>query len=198
MFDVSFIELLVIFVVALIVFGPDKLPQAVRTGALWFGRFKRSFTKVKAEIEQQLNADDIRRELHNEAILAEIEEARKNADKLVKDTQNQLEKAQSSLNKAVDTANSPAIAVVTNSAEEGAPTYKTPEPETTEPVTDAEPAPAVEAIPVVEPAVSAEDSQQEPAPTQDFYNTPPTGKVVLQGRKLMAPAPAPADDNKDS
>jgi len=193
MFDISFIELLVIFVVALVVFGPDKLPQAVRTGALWFGRFKRSFNKVKTEIEQQLNADDIRRELHNEAILAEIEQARKNADKLVKDTQNQLDKAQSGINKAINTANSPAIAVVTNSAEEGAPTYKTPEPEITESVPDAAPAAVVEPA-----AAAADDTQQEPTPAQDFYNTPPTGKVVLQGRKLMAPAPAPADDNKDS
>ena len=64
MFDIGFMELLLIGVVALLVLGPEKLPGAIRTGALWVGRAKRSFNKAKAEIEQHLNADAIRRQLH--------------------------------------------------------------------------------------------------------------------------------------
>lgn len=208
MFDVSFIELLVIFVVALVVLGPDKLPGAIRTGALWFGRAKRSFNKVRAEIEQQINADDIRRQLHNESILADIEEARKNADKLVKDTQNQLNKAQDGVKQAISTANSPAIAVVTNSAVEGEPTYDV------RPDVPAEPAEKKETGEVGGPIAadaareqdaaekSGEESTQtaKPAPVQDIYNSPPAGRVTVQAGKLM-PAqlePAAKVDNKDS
>ena len=66
MFNISPMELMLVFVVALLVIGPDKLPGAVRTGSLWLGRFRRSYNKVKSEIERELNTDEIKRQLHNE------------------------------------------------------------------------------------------------------------------------------------
>lgn len=194
MFDISFIELLVVFVVALLVLGPEKLPGAVRTGALWVGRAKRSFGKVKAEIEQQINADDIRRQLHNESILADIEKARKNADQLLKDTRKELDKTQDGINRAVSssTAAPAAVPVVTNSAVEGIPTFKA-------------------EVAMDGPALVAETSAAEPVselpvpekkPVQDFYNSPPTGVVSIKNGKLTAPVANPpaaeqAEGNKD-
>ncbi len=86
MFDIGFAELLLISMVALLVLGPDKLPHAVRTAALWIGRARRSFNKVRSEIEQQLNTDEIRRQLHNESILKDLEDAKKKAGKLTEET----------------------------------------------------------------------------------------------------------------
>ena len=77
MFDIGPSELLLIFVVALLVIGPERLPSAVKTASLWIGRFRRSFHKIKSEVERELNADEIRRQLHNESILAEVEDAKK-------------------------------------------------------------------------------------------------------------------------
>lgn len=198
MFDISFIELLVVFVVALLVLGPEKLPGAVRTGALWIGRAKRSFGKVKAEIEQQLNADDIRRQLHNESIMADIEKARKGADQLVKDTRKELDKTQQGLNKSVSSvlaAPDPTpVAVVTNSAVEGMPTYQPATP-STDPETEATPDAASS------DAVVAE-AQPEKQPVEDFYNNPASGLVSMKNGKLAAyvpPAPVTeqAEDKKD-
>ena len=73
-------ELILVFVVALLVIGPDKLPGAVRTASLWLGRFRRSYNKVKSEIERELNTDEIKRQLHNEAVLEEIAHVKKIAD----------------------------------------------------------------------------------------------------------------------
>lgn len=84
MFHIGPFELLLVFVVALLVIGPERLPGAVKTAGLWIGRFRRSFHKIKAEIEQELNADEIRRQLHNEAILEEVEGV-KNAHKKLGD-----------------------------------------------------------------------------------------------------------------
>ncbi|TFH75830.1 twin-arginine translocase subunit TatB [Gammaproteobacteria bacterium LSUCC0112] len=198
MFDISFIELLVVFVVALLVLGPEKLPGAVRTGALWIGRAKRSFGKVKAEIEQQLNADDIRRQLHNESIMADIEKARKGADQLVKDTRKELDKTQQGLNKSVSSvlaAPDPTpVAVVTNSAVEGMPTYQPATPSAapeTEAITDAASSDA-----------AVEEAQPEKQPVEDFYNNPASGLVSMKNGKLAAyvpPAPLTeqAEDKKD-
>jgi sec-independent protein translocase protein TatB len=69
MFEIGFTELLLVGIVALIVLGPDRLPGAVRTAGLWIGRIKRSFSAIKAEVEREIGADEIRRQLHNEQIL---------------------------------------------------------------------------------------------------------------------------------
>ncbi len=69
MFDIGFTELLLIGLVALFVLGPERLPGAVRTAGLWIGRAKRSFANIKSEVEREIGADEIRRQLHNERIL---------------------------------------------------------------------------------------------------------------------------------
>lgn len=70
MFDIGFSELLLVGLVALLVFGPERLPGAARTAGLWVGRLKRSFSAIKTEVEREIGADEIRRQLHNENILA--------------------------------------------------------------------------------------------------------------------------------
>lgn len=69
MFDIGFTELLLVGLVALLVLGPERLPGAVRTAGLWIGRIKRSFLSIKTEVEREIGADEIRRQLHNENIL---------------------------------------------------------------------------------------------------------------------------------
>lgn len=87
MFDIGFAELLVCLVVALVVIGPEQLPGAVRTAGLWIGRLKRSLRDTRNEIERQIGADDIRRQLHNEEVLQNIEEARIRFEKTIMDVE---------------------------------------------------------------------------------------------------------------
>jgi len=72
MFDISFPELVVVCVIALLVLGPERLPGALRTMGLWVGRISRTFVTMKAEIEREIGMDDIRRQLHNEAVMDEV------------------------------------------------------------------------------------------------------------------------------
>ena len=72
MFDMGFAELLIIGAICLLVLGPERLPTAVRTAALWLGRLRRSFSEIRTEIEREIGADEIRRELRNESILADL------------------------------------------------------------------------------------------------------------------------------
>ena len=76
MFDIGFPELLIIGVVSLIVIGPEQLPQTIRSIALWVGRFKKGFSDLRSEIERGIGADEIKQQLHNEAILKEIEKSK--------------------------------------------------------------------------------------------------------------------------
>jgi sec-independent protein translocase protein TatB len=72
MFDISFPELVVVGVIALLVLGPDRLPGALRTLGLWVGRMSRTFSALKTEIEREIGMDEIRRQLHNEAVMDEL------------------------------------------------------------------------------------------------------------------------------
>lgn len=72
MFEIGFPELVLIAIVGLLVIGPERLPEALRTMGLWLGRMRRSFTTVKAEIEKEIGMDEVKRQLHNEAIMEEM------------------------------------------------------------------------------------------------------------------------------
>ena len=87
MFEIGFSELLLVGLVALVVLGPERLPEAVRTAGLWIGRIKRSFNSIKAEVEREIGADEIRRQLHNERIL-ELEREMKAMKQDILDTAN--------------------------------------------------------------------------------------------------------------
>ena len=74
MFDIGFLELLVIALITLVVMGPERLPEAIRTLSLWLGRLRQLWTKARAEIENEVGMDDIRHQLHNEEVLRELGE----------------------------------------------------------------------------------------------------------------------------
>jgi sec-independent protein translocase protein TatB len=76
MFDIGFSEILVIAVIALIVMGPERLPQALRTFALWFGRMRQQYRNVRSELENEMGIEDVRRQLHNETIMRDLKDAK--------------------------------------------------------------------------------------------------------------------------
>ena len=102
MFNIHSTEIIVVLIVALIVIGPDKLPMAIKTASLWVGRFRRSFHKVKAEIERELNTDEIRRQLHNESVLAELEEAKSHVEKAKSDVEGVARETEQSVSNIVN------------------------------------------------------------------------------------------------
>ena len=72
MFDAGFTEMLVVAIIALLVLGPERLPGAVRTVGLTVGRIKRGFADVRSQVERELGADELRQQLHNERVMAEL------------------------------------------------------------------------------------------------------------------------------
>lgn len=76
MFDIGFTEILIIATISLLVIGPERLPETVRAVSMWIGRLKRGLRDTRREIEQQIGADDIRRDLHNEEVMRSLEKVR--------------------------------------------------------------------------------------------------------------------------
>ena len=67
MFDVGFVELLVIGVVALLVLGPERLPAAARTVGSVLRRARSSWNTLRGEFERELAADEIKRSIGDTA-----------------------------------------------------------------------------------------------------------------------------------
>lgn len=65
MFDIGFSELLVIAVVALVVLGPERLPKAARFAGLWVRRARNQWDSVKQELERELQAEEIKRQMQD-------------------------------------------------------------------------------------------------------------------------------------
>ena len=120
MFNIGSFEVLLIFIIALLVLGPERLPGAVRTTGLWIGRFRRSLYKEKNEIERELNADEIRRQLHNETVMAEIEDAKSNIEGVAKDTEKSVNNIVNSANFDPGASQASVDAAKKNSIEESA------------------------------------------------------------------------------
>jgi sec-independent protein translocase protein TatB len=63
MFGLSFPELAMIALVALVVLGPERLPGAARTAGALLRKARNSWNSVKSDIERELAADEIRQSL---------------------------------------------------------------------------------------------------------------------------------------
>lgn len=86
MFDVSFVELMVIGVVALLVLGPERLPGAARTVGAFVRRARNSWNSVRSEIERELAAEEMKKSLRDVAKPLDIaSEIRREAAELRRD-----------------------------------------------------------------------------------------------------------------
>ena len=72
MFDIGFSELLLFGVIALIVLGPEKLPQAARTAGQWYAKIRRTVSTLQSEIEAEFDLAETRQQMQKE--LAKIRE----------------------------------------------------------------------------------------------------------------------------
>lgn len=61
MFDLGFTELMVIALVALVVIGPERLPRMARTLGHLAGRMQRYVSDVKADINREVELDELRK-----------------------------------------------------------------------------------------------------------------------------------------
>ena len=61
MFDLGFSELMLIALVALVVIGPERLPRVARTMGHLAGRLQRYVADVKADINREVELDELKK-----------------------------------------------------------------------------------------------------------------------------------------
>ena len=95
MFDVSFSELMVIGIVALVVVGPERLPKVARTAGHLFGRLQRYVNDVKADIGREIQLDELKR------LQADMQESARNFERSMTEGMQSVEQ---SVQQTVDSA----------------------------------------------------------------------------------------------
>jgi len=84
-FDIAFSEIALIAVVALVVIGPERLPKVARTLGHMFGRLQRYVNDVKADINREIELDELRK-LKNE-----VQSAAQDIERSVSQTASEVE-----------------------------------------------------------------------------------------------------------
>jgi len=87
MFDISFTEIMVIAVVALIVVGPEQLPKVARTLGHLLGRVRRYVSDVKNDIQREMEVEELN-ELHTS-----VQEAAHSIENSVREEVSELQAA---------------------------------------------------------------------------------------------------------
>jgi len=58
-FDVGFNELVLIFIIGLLVLGPQRLPKVAAEIGKWIGRARRTATELRRQLEREIELNDI-------------------------------------------------------------------------------------------------------------------------------------------
>ena len=162
MFNVSFSELLMIGVIALIVIGPERLPKVARTIGHLVGRAQRYVSDVKSDIQREMDMDDIG------SLKGQLEDAARSIKETVQNTAGELRKpmdeAQAALKDAGESLKATSESLKASVA-------------STEPTAEhaAEPMPDALAAPVIEPAPPA---QATPTIEPEHAIKPPAGTTT--------------------
>ena len=138
MFEIGFAELFLLGVIALLVVGPDRLPALARTVGVWVGRAQRLVGQVRADIEREVRADELRKAAKEYSPTGMLGDMRKEvedfASEVSKPVDLDADKAESAGPDTSDTApTTPAAAPASDAAGTStAPESEAPEPEAEE------------------------------------------------------------------
>ena len=104
MFDIAFSEIVVIGVVALVVIGPERLPRVAKTLGHMFGRLQRYVNDVKADINRELELDELRK------LQSEVQTAARDLESSMTKAASEVEGGVRSVETQLNEAGSPSVA----------------------------------------------------------------------------------------
>ena len=168
MFEVGFWELVLVGVVALVVVGPERLPELARTAGRWLGAARRMANTFKSDLEREMRAGELKKMLDQRPEF-------RGAYDVLEQTKKELQATADKLNASVDI---PTISLPETDAAGTAPAASA----ISSPAAAAEPSPTLPAP----PALAGE--QPAPAPVPAHVPAPSgTGESPTQ-----SPADGPA------
>ena len=74
MFQIGFLEILVILLVGVLVIGPDRLPYFIKSIVKTLTKFQNKFFEFRSSIERDIGAEELKQDIFNELKMEELEE----------------------------------------------------------------------------------------------------------------------------
>ena len=73
MFQIGFLEITVILILGLIIIGPSRLPQLIKTCLKFYKKIQKQISSFKNDIESEIGADEIKKDVFNEMRMEELD-----------------------------------------------------------------------------------------------------------------------------
>ena len=73
MFQIGFLEILIILILGLIIIGPNRLPVVVKTTLKFYKKIENKFNLFKRDIETDIGVDELKKDVFNELKMEELE-----------------------------------------------------------------------------------------------------------------------------
>ena len=80
MFQIGFLEILIILILGLIIIGPKRLPDVVKTFLRLYKKMENKLSSFKKDIEEDIGANELRKDVFNELRMEELEKTKKSND----------------------------------------------------------------------------------------------------------------------
>ena len=77
MFQIGFLEILIIFILGIIIIGPKRLPELIKKTFKTYKRVEAKLINFKKDIETDIGADEIKKDVFNEIKMEELEKNKK-------------------------------------------------------------------------------------------------------------------------
>ena len=80
MFQIGFLEILLIFILGLLVIGPKRLPEAIKILIKFYRKIEAKLGGIKNDIEQDIGASELQKDVFNELRMEELEKSTESKD----------------------------------------------------------------------------------------------------------------------
>ena len=74
MFQIGFLEILIIFLIGIIIIGPKRLPELFKNILKLYKKLETKFSNFKKDIEDDIGTDEIKKDVFNELRMGELEQ----------------------------------------------------------------------------------------------------------------------------
>ena len=73
MFQIGFLEIAIILVLGLIIIGPSRLPEVIKSWLKFYRKFQNHLSKFKNDLEKDIGTDELKKDVFNEMRMEELE-----------------------------------------------------------------------------------------------------------------------------
>ena len=80
MFQIGFLEIAIILILGLIIIGPSRLPEVIKSWLKFYRKFQNHISKFKNDLEKDIGTDELKNDVFNEMRMEELEGFKKHKD----------------------------------------------------------------------------------------------------------------------